>query len=194
MKKLFVTLNRRKCTGLLSTLCYLAAGILLLLRPALLQDVSRIVLIVMLLFLAVYWMIRYFRAAPEEAAKGFDLAEALVVLFLGFALLFFPDLFAQLLPRFWGALLLLGGFMILQEGIDFLRLKYERWWIFLILAGISMLLGILAETVPAFLEANIALFISLSLLYQAGVSLFTLIVSWRLEKARETAEDSVSRS
>ena len=88
MKKSFLRIDRQKFTGIVSILVFLASGILLLLRPTLFTDLSVWFLTALLAGLAIYWGVRYFRSAPEEGAKSYDLAEALLALSLSIVLFF----------------------------------------------------------------------------------------------------------
>ena len=176
MKKNFLRIDRQKFTGILSALVFLAAGILLLMRPALLTDLSVWFLGALLAGLALYWCVRYFRSSPEEGARSYDLAEALISLSLSLVLFLRRDLFDAALPMLWGALLVIGGFMILQTAVDFLRMKISVWWIMLTGAAVALALGALALLHPAFLEDRMSLYVGISLIVVAAVNLVSLIL------------------
>ena len=176
MKKRFFGFDRLKFTGILSILLYLAAGILLLAKPVLLTDLSTWIFTACLLGAGLYWAIRYFRTPPEEAARSYDLAESLISASLGLVILLRQDLFAAVLPLFWGALLILGGFMVLQNAIDFLRLRYVRWWILLIGAVIAITLGVLALLQPGFWASNTPLYVGIALIAVAVIHIVSFIL------------------
>ena len=176
MKNRFLRINRQKFTGVLSILLFLAAGILLLARPQLITDLAIWVFAVVLLGVGLYWAVRYFRSTPEAGAASYDLAEALVAFSAGAVILLRRDLFSAALPMLWGAMLILGGFMILQTAIDFFRMRYIRWWILLLGSLVALVLGALALVRPAFLEGRMPLYVGISLICEAVIDLVSLIL------------------
>ncbi len=176
MKKSFLRIDRQKFTGIVSILVFLASGILLLLRPTLFTDLSVWFLTALLAGLAVYWGVRYFRSAPEEGAKSYDLAEALLALSLSLVLFFRRDLFDAALPMLWGALLVVGGFLLLQTAVDFLRMKVSVWWPQLVGAIVALALGALALVRPSFLSERMPVYIGISLIVVAAFNLMNLIL------------------
>ena len=176
MKKSLFGINRQKITGILSILIFVISGVLLLVRPQLINDLAVWLFAAAFLGIGIYWFARYIRQTPEEAAKSYDLAEALIALSAGAVILLRQDLFTAVLPMLWGAMLVVGGFMILQTAIDFLRLKYVRWWILLIGAVIALLLGALALVTPNFLTGHVPVYVGVSLIAEGVINLFSFIL------------------
>ena len=176
MSKGLLRIDRQKFTGVVSILVFLASGILLLMRPALFTDLSVWFLTAVLACLAVYWAVRYFRSTPEEGAKSYDLAEALLALSLSLVLFLRRDLFDAALPMLWGALLVVGGFLLLQTAVDFLRMKVTVWWLQLVGALVALALGALALMRPTFLAERMPLYIGVSLIVVAAFNLMNLIL------------------
>ena len=176
MSKGLLRIDRQKFTGVVSILVFLASGILLLMRPALFTDLSVWFLTALLACLAVYWAVRYFRSTPEEGAKSYDLAEALLALSLSLVLFLRRDLFDAALPMLWGALLVVGGFLLLQTAVDFLRMKVTVGWLQLGGALVALALGALALMRPTFLAERMPLYIGVSLIVVAAFNLMNLIL------------------
>ena len=118
----------------------------------------------------------HFRSAPEEGAKSYDLAEALLALSLSLVLFFRRDLFDAALPMLWGALLVVGGFLLLQTAVDFLRMKVSIWWPQLVGAIVALALGALALVRPSFLSDRMPVYIGVSLIVVAAFNLMNLIL------------------
>ena len=189
MKKSFLHIDRQKFTGIVSILVFLVSGVLLLARPTLFTDLSVWFLMVILAGLAVYWGVRYFRSTPEQGAMGYDLAEALLALSLSLVLFFRRDLFDAALPMLWGALLVVGGFLLLQTAVDFLRMKVSLWWPQLAGAIVALALGALALVRPAFLTERMPLFIGISLIVVAAFNLMNLILMALHTRGRLNAKE-----
>ncbi len=194
MKKGIFPIDRQKITGLVSTLLFLAAGILLLVRPQLTADLAVWVLSLVLLAVGIVLLVRYIRSSPEEGAKSYDLAESLVAFSAAAVFFLRQDLFSLLLPLLWGALLILGGFMLLQTAFDFFRFRYIRWWILLIGAGVALALGTLALMRPPLLAERMPLFIGISLVAEGGFNLFSLVLMFLRSREKLPLRGSAARA
>ena len=174
--------GRQKTAGLLAILGYLVSGVLLLIWPHLMTTVTMWVLVIVLFACGIFQLIRYFRLSPEDGASGYSLATALLVLTIGIFLLANPSLFASILPRVWGILLLLGGFVKIQDGFDAFRMRSGRWWLLLIGAALSIVLGVIAITRPAAVLDGVAVYIGITLILEAVIDCVMLILIRRFSK------------
>lgn len=91
-----------------------------------------------------------------------------VISLLSGALLFFnPDILDRIFPVVWGLSLLFGGFMKVQYAFAQVSLKIKRWWIMLIFAAFSLLIGVLALARPTFLGEHMEMIIGIMLVAEA---------------------------
>ena len=72
-----------------------------------------------------------------------------------------------------------GGFAKVQVAFDLNRVDRERWWLMLIGALLSFVLGVLAVTQPAFLAGIVTQFIGASLLLEALLDMAALLTIQR---------------
>lgn len=168
--------NTRRATGIAAILAYCVSGVLLLMHPQLMTDVTMWALAIVLCAFGVMELISYFRLTPVEGAATHRFASALLALTLGIGVMVDRDLFANFVPRIWGLLLMLGGFVKAQQSVDALRLKSSRWWWLLLGAAVSVVLGFIALTRPAFVRDGIAVYIGVSLIVEAIIDLVMLIL------------------
>ena len=166
---------RQKGTGIAAVILYLIAGVLLLIWPDLMTEITMWALVIVLAAYGIYRIIAYFRMTPEEGASTYSLALALFLLLLAVYIIIDRTSFASIFPRIWGLMLLIGGFIKIQEAIDALRIHQRHWWWLLIGAAISVVLGIFAILRPAFILESIALFIGISLIVEAIIDVILLI-------------------
>lgn len=94
---------------------------------------------------------------------------------MGVLLLFNPNFLLSLLPFLWGLSLLVGGFGKVQMSVDLKRIGETRWWLALIGAGVSLVLGSFAVFRPVFVAEVIVQFIGVSLLVESVVDLTTVL-------------------
>ncbi len=173
----FTPPKKDKLTGILAIIFYFAAGLLLLVRPDIMGELTRWTLTVVLGVYAVLQAVRYFRLSPAEAAKGYNLTAALMAGTL--ALLSVLD--ASLVTgRLWGVLILCGAYMKFQTSWDLYRLGHSRWWWILICTAVSLLFGILILT--GAITSNLAVWLGIALLLEAAVDTAVQVMVARSEK------------
>ena len=156
---------------------YAACGLLLLLWPDLAMSIANYALAVILLGAGILLIIAYARGTIWEAVAGVRLTVGLALAFMGVLLLFNPNFLLSLLPFLWGLSLLVGGFGKVQMSVDLKRIGETRWWLALIGAGVSLVLGSFAVFRPVFVAEVIVQFIGVSLLVESVVDLTTVLTT-----------------
>lgn len=156
-------------------LFYLVVGILLLwLEGSLLTRVASYILSALLFVCGGLFLVRYLRSAPRERIAGKDLALGLVLLTAGFLLVLSPDDLGLVFPKIWGLSLIFGGFLKIQYAFDEKTVQVRRWWIMLIFAAVSLIIGILSLSSHALLGN--ALVIGIFMLGEAVLDLVTFFL------------------
>lgn len=146
---------------------YSVCGLLLLLWPTLALDIANYALAIGLCAVGVVLIVRYIRMSALDAVMGVSLALGLVAILLGAVLLLDPKILVAVLPFLWGLTLLIGGFGKVQVAFDLKRIGAKRWWLSLLVAALSFVLGVLAVTKPAFIASVFTQFIGIALLAEA---------------------------
>ena len=152
---------------ILPILFYLVAGILLILFRSLALRVAAYVGAAVLVGFGVVYLFRYLRSEIVHRIIGGDLAVALILIFIGILLALNPDAPSNLLPAIWGLALLFGCFLKIQYALDEKALKIKRWWIMLIFAAVSLVIGILALLRPDFFGENMEIIVGIMLIAEA---------------------------
>lgn len=143
--------------------------------------------------LGVIRLIAYFRKAPSATEYQPNLVLGLLFTGLGVYLFASPDALLNTIPTLLGVVLIFSGLVKLQNGLDMLRLKAQRWWIMLVLAAISVILGVLAILDPFAAQSALILFIGISLILNGITDLATiLILSSRIKHGAQAVEEAVS--
>ena len=154
----------------------LICGILLIALGNLALRVTSYALAGVMIISAIYMIIVYVRSKPLVKITELRLAGGLVLIVAGALLAFNPEYLENLLPFIWGIALLFGAFVKIQYAFDELALKIEKWWIMLILAAFSLVIGILTLVNPDFLGENRSMVIGIMLIVEAIIDLVVFIL------------------
>jgi uncharacterized membrane protein HdeD (DUF308 family) len=169
-------------------------GLLLVIFPA---ESSNIICRVCGGILAVLGLLRvisYFVAERTEAFGSFALVTGAAMLAFGAYFLANPAFLAGFLTVLLSIVLLIGGVMKLQYAIDLMRLNAYGWWVQLIGAGLTVVLGIVAFVNPFEASQALMLFIGASLLVDGlwdiiSVIYLTGIIKKVKNKVEQVAEE-----
>ena len=155
----------------------LSSGLLLILLKDLTMMITGYVLAAGLIIWGVWMLFQYFRSEPMTRIIECRLAIGLILLVSGTMLAFSPESLRELLPFAWGLALLFGGFLKIQYAFDRRTLGSEKWWILLILAAISLIIGTISLLNPFFLGLQKELIIGILLVLEAllDISVFLLL-------------------
>ena len=176
---------------ILPILFCLVCGVLLILFGNLALRITAWVLAGIMILCGVWSVIAYIRSRPVQRITESRLANGLILLVIGVLLAFNPAYLENLLPFIWGLALLFGGFLKIQYAFDEKTVKVEKWWIMLIFAGVSIIIGILSLLNPAFMGDSRNLVIGILLVVEAVLDITVyLMLKHALKKQTEPAETS----
>ena len=127
----------------------------------------------------------------ESAVKSFLLVLALVMLICGVVIFLHPEELIKLIPTIVGILVMVSGLINLGETFVLSRSKYGKWWISLIIAVITIALGIFIVNKAFSLAALITRIAGGVLIFDGASHLW--IIS-RISKASKEFESTVEGS
>ena len=162
-------------TGWTAIVFYAVCGLLLLLWPNLALMIANYALAALLCVVALVMISGYIRGEALDGMLNYGLAKGLILLLIGIVLMIRSDILITILPFLWGVAMIAGGFAKVQVAFDLNRVDRERWWLMLIGALLSFVLGVLAVTQPAFLAGVVTQFIGASLLLEALLDMAALL-------------------
>jgi uncharacterized membrane protein HdeD (DUF308 family) len=153
------------------------------------MTITGYVLAAMLIIYGGWLVLEYIRSTPMVRIVEAKLAVGLILLVAGFMLLFSPESLKDLLPYAWGLALLFGGFLKIQYAFDRKSLGAEKWWILLILAAFSIILGVISLLNPAFLGDKKELVIGILLTVEAVLDIVVFLLLKRKIRKKTAAEE-----
>ena len=144
--------------------------------------IAAYVLSAFLAICGIYQIFVYLHSPVMRKIVESRLASGLILLLSGTMLVFNPAFLQEIFPVIWGLSLLAGAFLKIQYAFDQLQLKIARWWIMLIFASLSLVIGILAMLRPDFLGENKEFVIGLMLIFEAVLDIVVLFMMNRAIK------------
>ena len=169
----------------------LVCGVLLIAFGDLALKITAYVLAGVLILWGIFQIIAYLRSQPIVRITESKLATGLILLVTGILLVFNPDYLKGILQYVWGLALLFGGFLKIQYAFDEKTVKVRKWWMMLIFAAFSLIVGIIAMLDPAFLGENRNLVIGILLVVEAVLDITVyFLLNHALKKLSTPAEAS----
>lgn len=149
----------------------LVCGVLLIAFGDLALRITAYVLAGVMISWGVWSVFGYIRSNPVHRLTESLLATGLILLVAGTLLAFNPDYLDDLLPFIWGLALLFGGFLKIQYAFDEKTVNVSKWWIMLIFAAFSLIIGILSLLNPEFLGSSRNLVVGILLVVEAALDI-----------------------
>ena len=156
---------------ILQILFCLVCGVLLIAFDQLALLITAYVLAGVMILCSIWSVIAYIRSSPAKRIIESRLASGLILLIAGAILAFNPDYLKDSLSFIWGLALLFGGFLKIQYAFDEKTVHVQKWWIMLIFAGFSLIIGILSLLNPDFLGKSHYLVIGILLVLEAVLNI-----------------------
>lgn len=156
------TFKRIKADIILSALVCVALGVVLLIWPAKTIDIFCRILAVGLMVMGGVQIASYF---SNRGIHPFAGGLGLIVLLVGVWIFIRPESIVSLIPIVIGVILCVHGIQDMRLAFETKGNGYENWWSMIIIAAISLMLGVLC-IVNAFGVVKLALqFIGIALIY-----------------------------
>lgn len=178
-------------TSIAAIAFYAICGVLLLVLPDSAMAIANYAIASLLAISGAICVINYFKDSVLAAAMGARLTTGLMLICFAVLMFCYPTFLAQLLPAIWGLSLLAGGFGKIQASADLKRIGEPRWWLMLIGAVISFVLGTMCLANPIYIAQTIFVFIGICLLIEAVSDLAAFIaIRSRIRKYRKAMDEA----
>ncbi len=169
----------RNTGSLLVSILEIVIGILLLIDPV--GFTSGIVTIVgaVCAIIGLVCLLQYFRAEPMLAAERNGLARGLILLLVGFFLVFRSNWVVGIFPlltAIYGVFMLISGIGKVQWAVDRKRLGDRRWYVQLVGAAATLIFAVLILSNPFTTTSILWSFIALTLIVEAVIDILAFIL------------------
>ena len=148
-----------------------------------------------LVLMGIIYFVSFLSTPSGTFIKQVHLVLTIVFVVIGVWILLKPDFVIGLIPVIVGIILVLHGFYDLQQAVFLGRAKYGFWWLALLFAGLTIVLGGILLWNP-FEAMSIAIkFIGVFLVFDGVSELWIFSRARRITRQiRETVEDSMEES
>ena len=182
--------------SVLLAIASLVVGLLVLIFPGTsARLICLLCALLLILYGALHIVLYFVRKAPEDLFRH-DFAKGLICLLAGIYLLLHPEILLDVLPVALGLVVVVDSIIKLQKAFDLIRLGNERWWIVLLFAIATAILGLLMLVNPFNYPATLMAFIGVGLVINGATDLWTAasIRRWvkRAAKAAQEAEEAAA--
>lgn len=179
--------SRIKWGYIIVSLFFLALGVLMVVRPD-----SSLMLIcrglgVLTAVFGLARIIQYFVRTPQGIGQRYDFAGGLFCLLIAALLIWRAAAIVQILSVVVGIFILIDSVFKLQVALDARRTGVSSWVMMMILACVSLLLGVLLVFDTFKGQAVISVIMGAALIYEALADLFTVFYVSRFVRDVKTA-------
>ena len=172
-------LKELKWNSIINSVLMIVLGFILIFYPGLSLGILTTLIAVLAIVGGLFSIIRYFTYDLKESYYRNDFLFGIIAMTLGALILYKPAFFISIIPFILGIVIIFSGFAKLQDGIDAKRLGYSNSLLYIILAIIDIIFGIVILFDP-FGAANVMfIIIGFGLIY-SGIS--DLFVTFYLSK------------
>ena len=167
--------KKLKWNLILMSLLYLALGIFLLMVPGTALNVVCYALGGVVLACAAVQLVRYFVVERGVFQSQLTLISGLVCLALGAFLIIRSDVVVRVLPIVFGLFGIFDSLGRIQNALELRRCEYPSWKIFLLLAVLSVVLGIVMVVDPFGTMETLVMAIGLILILEGALNLLSAL-------------------
>ncbi|HOB28260.1 MAG TPA: DUF308 domain-containing protein [Bacillota bacterium] len=178
------TVQRFKTAFIIISVLFILLGITLIIWPEFsLLTICKLCGVITLL-LGLVRVIVYFRRDAFENLFRADLAQGLIFLLLAGFMLFAPKAVVSVIPVILGLVILIDSILRIQLSVELKRLHQEKWWLSLILALLTAVLGTLLLFNPFAGSVVLTIFIGIALTINGAVNLWGILFFTKTIKGR----------
>ncbi len=158
---------------------FVAVGLALIIAPVQMNSVLGFLLGAIAFALGIYRLVVYFRHQRLETVIATDLFFGVLLSMVGFFCLIYHSQVLTYVTLIFGACLIFGGAVKIQNAMILQRMGHMVWWLPLIGGMVSFIFAVLVTLNPAFI-ANIFLSLAGVFILYDGLSSLGSVVMWEV--------------
>ena len=167
--------KKLKWNLILMSVLYLGLGVFLLLVPGTALNVVCYALGAVVLACAVVQLVRYFAVERGVFQSQLTLISGLVCLGLGAFLIIRSDIVVRILPIVFGLFVIFDSLGRIQNALELRRCQYSSWKGFLLLALLSIALGVVMIVDPFGAMETLVMAIGIILIVEGALNLLSAL-------------------
>lgn len=169
------TMKKLKWNMVFMSAAYLALGVVLLLWPETVLNVICYVVGGLVILSGVVQIVRFLTAKDFLFFAPLTLTFGLLCLALGLFLIVRSDVVQTVLPIVFGIFVIFDSVLRVQNALELRRCEYGSWWAFLLLALLSVALGLVMIFNPFGALSTLIMAVGIILIIEGALNLFSTL-------------------
>lgn len=148
-----------------------------------------------LVVLGIVYVVKYFKEDPEPAARSLMFTIGLIALAAGAFFVFRYEFLAIALPVptiIYGVIIFAIGLGKVQEAVDMLRLKKDKWFLHAVSAALSLICAVVIINNPFASTDVLWMFTGITLLFEAVFDVVTLVLTYEKKGDKDKDEPATT--
>ena len=167
--------KKLKWNLILMSLLYVGLGIFLVMKPGTALNIVCYALGGVVLACAAVQLVRYFVVERGVFQSQLTLISGIICLGLGAFLILRSDIVVRILPIVFGLFVIFDSLGRIQNALELRRCEYSSWKVFLLLAVLSVVLGIVMVVDPFGTMETLVMAIGVILIVEGAINLLSAL-------------------
>ena len=140
----------------------------------------------------IFHLVLYQRTKSPFVTYRYDLVQGIIGLAIGIYVMIVPEILIETLPVVLGVVVMIDSIVKIQNAWDLKRLGYDRWWLVMIGAFVTLVFGLLMVFYPFTVYLSVIVFVGISLIVNGVSDLITIfILNKKVKEFKSKVEDMV---
>ena len=140
----------------------------------------------------IFHLVLYQRTKSPFVTYHYDLVQGIIGLAIGIYVIIVPEILIETLPVVLGVVVMIDSIVKIQNAWDLKRMGYDRWWLVMIGALVTLVFGLLMVFYPFTVYLSVIVFVGISLIVNGVSDLITIfILNKKVKEFKSKVEDMV---
>ncbi|WP_273401123.1 HdeD family acid-resistance protein [Traorella massiliensis] len=140
----------------------------------------------------IFHLVLYQRTKSPFVTYRYDLVQGIIGLAIGIYVMIVPEILIETLPVVLGVVVMIDSIVKIQNAWDLKRMGYDRWWLVMIGALVTLVFGLLMVFYPFTVYLSVIVFVGISLIVNGVSDLITIfILNKKVKEFKSKVEDII---
>ena len=140
----------------------------------------------------IFHLVLYQRTKSPFVTYRYDLVQGIIGLAIGIYVMIVPEILIETLPVVLGVVVMIDSIVKIQNAWDLKRMGYDRWWLVMIGALVTLVFGLLMVFYPFTVYLSVIVFLGISLIVNGVSDLITIfILNKKVKEFKSKVEDII---
>lgn len=130
------------------SIVYFILGLLMVIFPGTVNDIINYIIGGLLMLFGIDYIVRYLSNNKVTTYSKYSLTVGIVPIICGVFLICNPEVLVSIIPFVAGMIILMDAFEKLKHAIDLKKMKYDEWWVDLVVSILFIVFGIVVIMNP----------------------------------------------